>query len=1154
MKVTGSQLTLSATDLSNFLGCRHRTALEMGEAFGKRRRPHFDDPLLALLHERGLAHEREYVESLREEREDFEDLSDVKRREEAIARTVDAMRRGVQVVVQGALGNATWYGRPDVLCRVETRSGLGEWSYDVTDTKLARETRAGTILQLGLYSELLAETQGMRPEFFHVVTPGIDRVRHSYRVDEYSAYLRLVRKQLLDTVARDDELVAAAYYPEPVDHCDVCPWSPSCRDKRLADDHLSLVANITKLQRVELVGRDVTTLTKLAQLPLPLEFQPRRGSTETFVRSREQARLQLASRSLDVPVHALRDTEQERGFARLPEPSPGDVFLDLEGDLFARESGREYLFGVVTVDAEGRPSYRPFWAFSDEEERRAFEAVIDLIMEAWDSHEGMHVYHYAPYEPSAFKRLMGRYATRARELDRLLRGKRFVDLYAVVRQGLLIGVERYSIKKLEPLYAFERLAKLEHANKSLKVMEYHLQVGRPGETPNEHRETVLAYNRDDCVSTLALRGWLEQARAQAIADGAEILRPSPSDAAPSEKVGKNDERVATLRARLLTDVASNPDERTASQHARWRLAFLLDFHRREDKASWWEYFRLRDLPEEDLFDEPQAIADLAFVHRVDVKLRKSGKPTGSVVDRYRYPPQDMEIGIGDELKLKDGVSFGKVRDVDRAARTIDVGKGPKVAEHHPTSVFAHTHVSSEPLEDAIFDIATRIVDEGGLSSDGLDTPGPEYDLLLSRAPRIRSGAFDAGNANVQLAVLLMHDLDRSVLPIQGPPGSGKTHCGAAMIADLVAKGKRVGVTATSHKVIHHLLSRAGDAARALGVPIRLAHKIDEGVSDSRVAALGSNAAAREALRNGMANVVGGTAWLWASPELAGSVDVLFVDEAGQMSLANVLAVTPAAKSLVLLGDPRQLEQPQRAAHPDGVDVSALAHLLQGRITVPRDRGIFLPVTRRLTPGICAFTSEVFYERKLSSMPGLELQRLHEAGEFDGSGLWVVEVAHEGNRNSSDDEVAVVEAIVDRLTGPDVAWSNTHGTKTRMTGAHILVVAPYNAQVSRLAERLETHGVRVGTVDRFQGQEAPAVIYSMATSRPEDAPRGMEFLYSMNRLNVATSRAMCAAIIVASPRLFEPECRSPRQMQLANALCRFREMARVVDGRALTRHL
>jgi uncharacterized protein len=1144
MHLSGTELLLSATDLSNFLSCRHLTALDMATALDKRQRPHWDDPLLEILFARGLAHEKAYVASLEGAGRKVVTFADVKERDAAVAQTLTAMRSGVDVIVQGALRDGRWYGRPDLLLRVQKPSGLGAWSYEVSDTKLARETRAGTILQLGLYSEMLATALGRRPEHFYVVSPDPDVPIHRFRVDDYAAYFRLIRAQMETTVALDDEAIAAANYPDPVDHCEVCVWSSECNKKRHQDDHLSLVAGISRLQRRELESRDVATLAQLATLPLPLAFEPTRGAADTYVRVREQARVQFASRGKTPPLYEMRPFEEGKGLSRLSEPSPGDLFLDLEGDLFAAEGGREYLFGVVMLEQDGTPSYRPFWALTERDERQAFESVIDLIIGSWQKHTGMHVYHYAPYEPGAFKRLMGRYATREEQLDKLLRAERFVDLYGVVRQGVRAGIERYSIKNLEVFYGFGRAVALADANRSLRIMEQALELQRPETVAAEVRAVVEGYNKDDCFSTLRLRDWLERLRGELESSGTPVARPTPKEGEPSEQLDERAQRVAALRARLLAGVPDVRADQTAEQRARWLLAYLLDFHRREDKAKWWEYYRLCELPEEDLYDEPQAIAGLEYVERVEVVRSKKGKPTGSVVDRYRYPVQEMEIRSGNELKVQDGAKLGDVVQVDRLALTIDVRKGRKQAGHHPAAVFAHTHVDTGVLERAMYQIGEEMAEgePGALARD----------LLLALPPRLSSGPFapKPDEPAVDFATRIVGYLDGTVLAIQGPPGSGKTYSGGHMICALIKQGKKVGVTGPSHKVIRNLLDAVAEAADNTGATVRLAHKRDEDEEDSvgsRVQALADNPDALQALQSGEANVLGGTAWLWARPEFAGGVDVLFVDEAGQMSLANALAVSPAARSIVLLGDPQQLDQPQQGTHPDGVNTSALQHILGEHQTMPPDRGIFLPITWRLAPSICSFTSELFYESKLRSKPGLERQRLTGTGDFDGSGLWVVMVEHDGNRNSSSHEVEVVADLVARVTAPGARWVDEDGNERAMTGADVLVVSPYNAQVSRLAERLASTGVRVGTVDKFQGQQAPVVIYSMATSRPEDAPRGMEFLYSLNRLNVATSRARCAAILVASPRLFEPECRTPRQMKLANALCRYREMAQVVNA-------
>jgi uncharacterized protein len=335
------------------------------------------------------------------------------------------------------------------------------------------------------------------------------------------------------------------------------------------------------------------------------------------------------------------------------------------------------------------------------------------------------------------------------------------------------------------------------------------------------------------------------------------------------------------------------------------------------------------------------------------------------------------------------------------------------------------------------------------------------------------------------------------------------------------------------------------AAEETRVALRAVQKAKDGdgCEDAMVTQVGTNEDVLNALTGGVAQVAAGTAWLWARQEMARSVDVLFVDEAGQMSLANALAVSQAASSLVVLGDPQQLDQPQRGVHPPGADVSALAHLLQEHATISADQGLFLAETWRLHPDVCAFTSELFYDDRLGSRPENRNQRLNTEGFLDGTGLRFIPVEHSGNQNESPEEVAKVVEVVHGLLWKGTTWTDKNGGTSGLRLGDVLVVAPYNAQVSAIAERLPA-GARVGTVDKFQGQEAPVVIYSMTTSTPDDAPRGMEFLYSLNRLNVAVSRARCVAAVVASPALFQVRCKTPRQMELANAFCRYLEMARV----------
>ena len=1139
MKTDSGKIRLSASDLSNHLACNHLTMLDLAVAGGSRTAPTWHSPDAWVLQQRGLAHENAYVQYLQSHGLSIANLRGVVDERNAVTETFAAMEGGADVIVQGAITQGRWFGRADVLRKVARASRLGDWSYEVYDCKLALETKAPTILQLSLYSELLASIQGNWPEFMYVIPPCDGFLPEAFRVMDFAAYSRYVKSGLVEAVVNDGN--GNPSYPEPAEHCSVCRWWEECDKRRRNDDHLSLVAGITKLQRKQLHAWEVTSVEGLSALPVPLQRRPERGTKDGYVRVREQAQVQVAGRTQRKPVYEIFELNEEHGLCGLPMPSPGDVFFDLEGDPFVGRGGREYLFGFAADDGAGRIRHEYRWGITPEEEKQAFEWFVDLMMARWEQYPAMHVYHFTAYEPSALKRLMGRYATREDEVDRMLRGRFLVDLHTLVKRAVRASVEQYSLKALEPFHAFERKVPLEDARKAIRRWQHALELGDSAKVAGSVREAVAQYNADDCVSTSSLRSWLERERELLEQTGRVIPRPTPSDGAPSVEAGERQQRTAALAGCLQAGVADDPGRRDEEQAARWLLSNLLDWHRRELKADWWEFYRLGDLSDEDLLDERSALSGLQFVERLGIQRNI---PT----DRYAFEKQEAQVRAGDELCVR-GEAFGNVLGIDIAARTVDIKKKKKSAEVHPGAAYVKDiGPSTDVLAEALYRIGASV------GANGIDGPGPYRagrDLLLRRAPRLSGGVgtLVLEGEEIEIAAKrLGTTLDHSVLAVQGPPGSGKTFNGARMICELVRQGKRVGITATSHKVIGNLLGEVVAAAAETGLSylscVQKTKKEEKPEHDPpHIQTTVDNDETRAAYLDG-AHVIAGTQWLWAREEYFEAVDVLFVDEAGQMSLSNVLAVSQAAKSVVLLGDPQQLEQPLRGSHPDGADVSALEHLLGGAKTIPSDRGLFLDKTWRLHPRLCGFTSEVFYEGRLSSHEGLAGQRLEGHPWLGQAGLWLVPVPHEGNQNSSKEEVTAVAALVDGLMQSNVKWIDDKGRGRQLQLSDILIVAPYNAQVADLAGRIPN--ARVGTVDKFQGQQAPIVIYSLATSSPEDAPRGMEFLYSLNRLNVATSRAQAMVIVVASPRLLKPECRTPRQMQLANALCRYAELASIWD--------
>ena len=559
------------------------------------------------------------------------------------------------------------------------------------DTKLARETKAGTVLQLCLYSDLLTAAQGTVPEYMHVVAPWSDFEPQQYRFTDYAAYFRKVQHALRQSL-EDQETEET--YPDPKEHCNICRWREKCGKRRRDDDHLCLVAGISKLQINELKQRGIATVQDLAALPLPLAWKPDRGAVNSYGRVREQARIQVEARQGGKGKFELLPVEDGFGLTCLPEPSPGDIFFDLEGDSFVGEHGLEYLFGYVFSDESGEAIYKSQWAFTRVDEKQAFENFVDFVMARWEQHPGLHIYHFAPYEPSALKRLMGRYATKEEEIDRLLRAGVFVDLYHVVRHGVRARVESYSIKHLESFYCFDRDTKLPDANAALANLQANLELNDAPSISDETKAVVQAYNKDDCASAARLRDWLETLRDQLVADGTDVPRPEPGDGSPNEKITDWVTRINALIERLTANIPVDPEERDEEQQARWILANIIDWHRRENKAVWWEYFRLRDLSLEDLVDERAGLSGLTLVG-------EAGGTAKAPIHRYRFPPQETELRGGDNLHILGGDKLGSIAAVSFENYTVDIKKRQDSAAIHPQAVFAHTYVNAESGGDKL---------------------------------------------------------------------------------------------------------------------------------------------------------------------------------------------------------------------------------------------------------------------------------------------------------------------------------------------------------------------------------------------------------------------------------------------------------------------
>ncbi len=1107
----------SASDLVNFMGCVHATTfdtvnLTAPTAFSP------DDASAVLLQEKGIEHELGYLARLRGEGRSVAEIAAEGTLEERIEATRRAMREGPDVIYQGAFLVGRWHGYSDFLLkRSDMVSSFGPYAYDVADTKLARSAKAKHVLQLCVYADMLAAEQGVVPAEMHVVL-GTGEVA-SLPTASVLHYFRRARERFEAFV--DASPIASS--TDPCGHCTFCRWIDRCDAEWEAAGHLSIVAGMGRSQIATLRSFGVDDIGALATIPdggrVP-GMQP-----ATVAKLSGQAALQHHHRTTGERRIEILPPVEGRGLGRMPRPDAGDMFFDMEGDpLFV--GGLEYLFGVVAFDDAGDDRFHAFWAHDRDAEKRAFEAFMDFVTVRMARHPQAHVYHYASYEETALKRLAMYHGTREKEVDDLLRGDRLVDLYKVVAEGIRTSEPRYSIKNMEAFYLpGGRQGEVKTAGDSIVIYERWRQLG-----DDAMLQEISDYNEIDCRSTRMCRDWLLSLRPPEIGwfAGRQVAPPDPAKVAAREEA---DERTRMLADRLLAD-GDKPWLRL--------LVDLLEFHRREAKPTWWAMFARQDMDAEELLDDAECIADLQ-----PHPTMRPWNDKRSVVHPFVFPPQDFKMKVGDNpLRSGSLEPAGEIVFLDEDERIVALKLGPtRSAIETGCALIPEGPVGDKALRDAVHRYATDVA-----------AGGSRYPALTSilRRDRPRLSGRESGQAIIPVeadatagTIDALRILDHSYLLVQGPPGAGKTYTSSQAIVALLAAGKRIGVASNSHKAINNLLKEVQAMATAQGLNLRGMKKSSRedqkldggGWIEDVVGGNGSGVQPHHRL-------VAGTAWLFAREELDQAFDHLVIDEAGQVSLANVLAMGTSARNVVLVGDQMQLSQPIKGTHPGGSGRSALEHLLEGHATVPADQGVFLPITRRMHPDLCRFVSDAVYEGRLEAEATTAVQRIEVNATLDPEalapyGLRFVDVHHAGRTQRAPEEVGRLATTYRALLGSH--WTDRQGVRHPIGTDDILVVSPYNMQVE-LLKRTLPEGARVGTVDKFQGQEAPVVLVSMATSSGDDLPRNIEFLYSRNRMNVAISRARCLAVVYANPRLLEIPCRTIAQMELVDGLCWAREFA------------
>jgi predicted RecB family nuclease len=1168
-KNNSDQLIFSPSDLvlamrSPFASWMERLAIEAPAMISGIEKDH--DPMMVLLAAKGNAHESNFLKFLQDSH-GIENIAIVKNKShhDRATETFQYMKDGYPFIYQAYLSRDNFAGSADFLVKVEGRSSLGDYHYEAWDTKLSQTTRPYFLIQLCCYSWMLESIQGMIPNEAAIVLGNLSEDR--FRIARYYSFFDRLKRDFLNV--QFGFCADFACMPDPAYYSDHGSWASFAKEWIEKTDSLAQIAGIRKSHIRKIRSASIETMTDFAGT----DIESIKGiPNATLAKLKAQAEIQHASRRLEKPLFKILQNDNGKGLSVLPPASAFDAFFDIEGHpLF--DGGLEYLWGSsyrCPNATQGKQyAFKDWWAHTPEQEKSAFEGFIDWVYDRWKNDNTMHVYHYANYEVAAMRKLSARYETRIREVAEMLANGVFVDLYKIVLNGVLIGEPRYSIKNVEHLFRGKRTTQVANGGESVIFYEMWREQGGVERWCNDANgysawtsnpdgfdwnqwpelKDIRDYNIDDCESTLELVDWLREQQLQA---GINYMPKSDTSKSDQEKTDRQiqaaDKKQALREWQQRLAERFEADEILKNDPTANLVMDLLGFHNRERKPKIWAYFERLEKPDEELFDDDTCVHNLVITEQAHTE--------DGVVFRGKF---DIKQPV-----RKDKFSTGTIRGTDVRVKSVKFPESETDAviefiadpaeifqtESGGITLFAdEPFINTETLETRLCEVAEALFDQ--------QLPGAIQAILNREKPAFKKNAglrdertqylpitrsrFKQDDEYLAAIIAAVEAMNNSCLCIQGPPGAGKTFTAKHIITALVRIGKRVGVMSNSHAAILNLM----DA-------------LHEPTSHARIAKIGGFGSNQDTFkekydqekypnytyrpsmsftkkdRYDSFSVVGATAYAFASSvAIESPVDYLFVDEASQVALANLIAVAGAAKNIVLMGDQMQLEQPLQGSHPGESGMSALEYMLGNHGVIPEDMGIFLERTYRMHPAVCQPLSEVVYEGKLKSAQNNDRQRISVPDSKlikQSHGVMVVNVEHDGNRQSSEEEAEVIGQLIAELkTG---CYTDKHGETYPITDKDVMVVAPYNMQVNLLRERLGDQ-IAIGTIDKFQGQEAPILITSMSVSDVEESSRGLDFLFDINRLNVAISRAQALAIIVANPGLERCRVNSLEQMEKAS---------------------
>ena len=1130
MKIKNNKFLVSPSDLNNFVACKY-TVLNEIKYHNKEIRKSPDRANDKLWKEMGVEHEKRHYKILKEKYKKSITIKSDLNEKDRFDETVRAIQKGYDLIYHAYLIDDNLRGEADFLIKCDTKSDLGDYSYEVYDTKITRNLKPRHITQITAYSDVLGKIQKVLPEKMYLID-GSDEY-HSFKTIEYIDLFNHSKKEFIKFLSNTSK---EKIYPEKCSYCNLCDWKDECDKTWENDNYINLVAGSNKSQIEKLKKNKIRTVeqlskTKLTAIDLKI-------NTESFKKIQLQAQLQEEKRNTGEDKIVILDSDFGKGFYKLPKPDEGDVFFDIEG--YPRmDRPFEYLHGLYYKD-KGKLKFKDLWAknYNKESEKNIFIELINFLEKRFVEYPNAHIYHYASYEKRAIRELATSYSSEFPKgdivNDDLLRKEKYVDLFSIVSQSIRTSERDLSLKSIEKFYNFKRKADIVKADDS--VIKYDNWIATKNE---KYKQDIIKYNEEDCISTYLLREFLVKNKPENIDWFIKLEEITKEGEEPKKYRRKAPNKLSREEVEVDLNIRLEKKKNKTNKKFVENLKNFIGFHWKSNKPEFWEVFDRAEKTHLELEDDTECIANSVLINDKP-KVTEEG-----FIYSYRFNDQNYKQkegksafdahqikGLGTIYSIEENFPDKNIVKilVSKKGKNIEMPSLLTLGNTMPPQVHQHDQALNKFLEDYILNNGENYKS----IMDMLERKEPDIKNIKSGSTLI-----EENKDLITQSIEIVKNLNNSYLTIQGPPGTGKTYTSAKIIIELMKAGKKVGVTSNSHEAIKTLLIAIEQQAVDQNYEFSGMRKSKS--SDKHEWKFIRNVTTGKPLNMDSYSLFAGTSWFFVDPRMNKTLDYLFIDEAGQVALGTTIANATSADNLVLIGDQMQLSQPMRAKHEGYARMSSLDFILEDDDTISTDKGVFLNVTRRLNKKICNYISTSFYDSRLTSDPITETRSVNlKLDPIKDEGLFYVPIDHSGCSQRSDEEADLVEKVFNKIVNKQYKSENITG---KISAKDIMVVAPYNAQANNIRERLKKKfkdDVRVGTIDLFQGQEAKVVLISMTTSDVESLPRHKDFFFSRNRLNVAISRSECVAIIIFNENLLLASASNIKEMKLINSFCKLLE--------------